>query len=72
MFSWVPGPLMPWAGSLSALILFSGALAMAGPNTFEMRHEWKRRDAIALTLLFALCVLVIYGGQSSPFLYFQF
>jgi hypothetical protein len=54
------------------LLLFAAALAHWGPNTFEIEHKWSLAPALAMGALFAGCMVVIYGGQQSPFLYFQF
>jgi alginate O-acetyltransferase complex protein AlgI len=66
------GPALTWGLSLLGVLLGAAALAHAAPNTFELRHEWRLWPTLGLAGLFALCVLVIYGGQPSPFLYFQF
>jgi alginate O-acetyltransferase complex protein AlgI len=53
-------------------------LAWGFRNTWEMRPDFDRGSrlstglALALGLLFALCVRVIVVNSSSPFLYFQF
>lgn len=72
MFIWSPGMLPIGWPLLIALLLIAGGLAHFGPNTFEMRHKWRPSAASALAILFAACLLIIYGGQQSPFLYFQF
>ena len=76
---------VPTAGSLVAQPLLAGAglavaaaLAMAGPNAFEISrdgaispdHRWTGRLAIASGLAAALAIIA--GTRSSPFLYFQF
>ena len=72
MFGWVAGPLLPWGLSLLILLIVAAALAHAARNTFEVRHEWQPRASLALASLFGICLFVVYGGQPSPFLYFQF
>ena len=67
-----PGLLMAGSGLLLCIILVAAVLAHTGPNTFEMRHEWRPLQAVSLALLFLLCLITMYGGQVSPFLYFQF
>ena len=61
---------------IGAQVLFAmcivAAIAHFGPNTFEIRHQWRPRTAFALACLVILCLASIYGGQVSPFLYFQF
>ncbi|HEX2033946.1 MAG TPA: MBOAT family O-acyltransferase, partial [Chloroflexota bacterium] len=42
------------------------------PAPLPPRLRWGPAPALALTALFALCLLIIYGGNPSPFLYFQF
>jgi alginate O-acetyltransferase complex protein AlgI len=58
--------------TLASLILIAGLLAHKGPNSFEMAHRWRPLAACGLTILFAVCLVRIYGGEDSPFLYFQF
>jgi alginate O-acetyltransferase complex protein AlgI len=57
---------------LTGAVVIAAVLAHVGPNTFEIPHEWGRAATVCLTLLFAACIAVIYGGDQSPFLYFQF
>jgi alginate O-acetyltransferase complex protein AlgI len=72
MFSWKPGiHLYAWS-SLAVLLLIAASLAHFGPNTFELRHQWRRVPAFALGVLLLASIMFIYGGQQSPFLYFQF
>ena len=63
---------MAGSAALLVMILIAGALAHVGPNTFELRHEWRPWQAFSLAALFAGCLIAMYGGQISPFLYFQF
>jgi alginate O-acetyltransferase complex protein AlgI len=72
MFWWTNGPAIPWGVSLTAILLIAAVLAHKMPNTFELRHQWRPLETLAITALFGLCLVVIYGGQASPFLYFQF
>jgi alginate O-acetyltransferase complex protein AlgI len=72
MFTWVPGNAMPGAGALLLVGTVAAALAHVAPNVFEIKHEWRPLQALGLTLVFTLCVLLIFRGQPSPFLYFQF
>jgi alginate O-acetyltransferase complex protein AlgI len=72
MFSWSRGMTPIGWPLLTVLLVIAGALAHFGPNTFELRHEWRPATACALTFLFAACLFVMYGGYQSPFLYFQF
>ena len=72
MFTWKAGIQLDTGRSLVVLLLVAGTLAHFGPNTFELRHEWSLGQAFALGALLAACMVFIYGGQQSPFLYFQF
>lgn len=60
------------AGTLAAMLVLAAGFAHFGPNTFELVHQWRPPMVTALALLFVLCLFVIYGAKSSPFLYFQF
>jgi alginate O-acetyltransferase complex protein AlgI len=71
--------LVPQTGSmvtgwplLLVMLVIAGVCAHFGPNTFEMSHRWTPVYAAGLTGLFVLCLIAMYGGQISPFLYFQF
>lgn len=72
MFSWRPGGAIVGAEMLLAMIGLAAGLAHLGPNTFELRHRWSAPATLAMALLFALSVFIIYGARSTPFLYFQF
>ena len=72
MFSWSAGDLMPGAVALIATGSVAAYLAHVAPNVFEIKHQWRPVQAIGLTVVFALCLLMIFRGQPSPFLYFQF
>ena len=72
MFSWEPGKALVGWPLLTALLFLAAGLAHFGPNTFQLRHEWKPPVNFALAVLFAGCLFVIYVGHPSPFLYFQF
>lgn len=72
MFVWNKAPLLTGAGTLAVFILVAGGLAHGCPNTFEFSHRWHWSLRIALTALFAACLILIYGSKGSPFLYFQF
>lgn len=66
------GRVMTGAPVLLALCVLAGALSHFGPNTFELRHQWRPAAALGMLSLLTLCLAAIYGGQVSPFLYFQF
>jgi alginate O-acetyltransferase complex protein AlgI len=72
MFVWDSVSGLPGAWTLTLPILIAAGLAHWCPNSFELSHRWNWASALALTVLFATCLLVIYGGKASPFLYFQF
>jgi alginate O-acetyltransferase complex protein AlgI len=72
MVTWTPGEVVPGAGALLLVGAVAAYLAHVAPNVFQIKHDWSRRQALGLTLAFALCVLLIFRGQPSPFLYFQF
>jgi alginate O-acetyltransferase complex protein AlgI len=72
MFSWSAGKAVAGWPLLTVLLAIAGALAHFGPNTFQLGHEWKPAATYTLAFLFAACLLAIYGGRQSPFLYFQF
>lgn len=63
---------MTGAVTLAGFIAVAAAFAHLGPNTFQMRHRWSPAGALALAALMVVCLVFIYGGQVSPFLYFQF
>jgi hypothetical protein len=72
MFSWKTGIQMDSGKALVGFLLIAGALAHFGPNTFELPHRWNPAQALAFGVLLLVCMISIYGGQQSPFLYFQF
>jgi alginate O-acetyltransferase complex protein AlgI len=57
---------------LALCIAIAAAIAHAAPNTFEMSHQWSPRITCALAAGLVFCLILITGGQRSPFLYFQF
>ena len=72
MFVWTEGAAVTGWPVLAGLILIAAGLAHIGPNSFELSHRWRPAMALGLAALFAVCMIVIIGGQPSPFLYFQF
>lgn len=72
MLTWTPGVLLTGAPTLFALVLLAAAIGHFGPNTWEIRHDWRPAPSLALAVLFIACLTVIYGGNQSQFLYFQF
>jgi alginate O-acetyltransferase complex protein AlgI len=72
MFSWVPAAGMPGTVGLAAMLLVAAAVAHAAPNSWELKHRWGAVPALGLAGMYVLCLVVIYGGRPTPFLYFQF
>jgi len=72
MFTWKGGVQLATVNTLVVMLVVAGGLAHFGPNTFELRHQWRPVPAVGLGLLLLMCMVFIYGGQQSPFLYFQF
>lgn len=66
------GAEMVGMGALAGMLAIAAAFAHFGPNTFEIDHRWKPREAFALAGLLVCCLILVYGAESSPFLYFQF
>jgi alginate O-acetyltransferase complex protein AlgI len=63
---------LPWAPSLAVAVAIAAVVAHGLPNSFELRHEWGPVAAVGMGAMFLLCLVVIYGANASPFLYFQF
>jgi alginate O-acetyltransferase complex protein AlgI len=72
MFGWGGAALPPGVYLLPVVLVVAALLAHVGPNTFQIRHAWRPAWAAGLAVLFALCLVAIYGGPRMPFLYFQF
>jgi len=72
MFSLTHGITLAGAVPLAIVLAIAAVITHAGPSSFELSHEWSWPVAIGIALLFVLCVLRIFGDESSPFLYFQF
>ena len=53
-------------------LFVAGWWSMVGPNVFEMRHSFTFRQRAFATVALAVCLALIMGTRSSPFLYFQF
>lgn len=66
------GTMIVGAGVLSVMLLIAASIAHFGPSSFELKHKWTPATAFAITALFILCLIRIYGATNSPFLYFQF
>jgi alginate O-acetyltransferase complex protein AlgI len=72
MFTPVRGALVPQAGLAAVSLVIAAWWAMIGPNPFEMRHDWRFRDAFVRAAALAAALAIIAGERASPFLYFQF
>jgi alginate O-acetyltransferase complex protein AlgI len=72
MFVWETATNVKGTGILVLLILVAGGLAHFCPNSFELSHRWGWASALALAVLFAACISIMYGSKPTPFLYFQF
>ena len=72
MFTYHPGTVMPGIFGLLLVLAIAAGVAHFAPNTFELRHDWVPVWSVAFTVGYALCLIVIVGGNASPFLYFQF
>jgi alginate O-acetyltransferase complex protein AlgI len=72
MFTGQDGQLPVGYRVLAPTLVLSALLAHVGPNTFQISYRWPRRAVLAIACLFVICLAVIYGGNPSPFLYFQF
>jgi alginate O-acetyltransferase complex protein AlgI len=72
MFSPAAGIEPVGAAVLTLILLLAFVLAHFGPNSFEMRHEWRPLASAGMAGLLLLSLISIYGAESSPFLYFQF
>ena len=72
MFVPTPGIFPPGSEALVFMLVLCGALAHFGPNSFELRHQWRPAAAMGWAVILLLSLVRIYGADSSPFLYFQF
>jgi len=74
LFSPGPGAELPATGLWTLALAFAAWWSMAGPNAFDLHaaEQPKRRYAFALAAAFGVCVALMAGTGSSPFLYFQF
>jgi alginate O-acetyltransferase complex protein AlgI len=76
---WLAKMLHPASGSmfvgatvLALCVVVAAVIAHATPNTFELSHQWSPQMACAFGFALVCCLVLITGGQRSPFLYFQF
>jgi len=72
MFMPVGGALVQQPVLAAMALAVAASWAMAGPNPFEMRHDYRWTGRTILASGFAGAIAIIIGLRSSPFLYFQF
>jgi alginate O-acetyltransferase complex protein AlgI len=72
MFSIQAGVAVVGGTTLALLIALCTLVTQAAANTFEMSHDWSRRNSWLLATGFAATLIVTYSFKVSPFLYFQF
>ncbi len=72
MFLPVGGALVEQPALATVALAIAASWAMAGPNPFEMRHDYRWTGRTILASGFAGAIAIIIGLRSSPFLYFQF
>ncbi len=60
------------AGPLAGVVLVAAVVAHRAPNSWQLRHQWRPAIVALLVLGFFVCMLAMYVGKQSPFLYFQF
>src|SRR5256885_2500429 len=72
MFSWHAGSSLVGGPVVLGLLIVAAVAAHWGPNTFELPHRWSPSYVAGFAVLLGMCLLVLYGAPSSPFLYFQF
>jgi len=72
MFSWNGLGAEAFPISLFMLLGIGALIIHLFPNTFEVKHSWGLLPSISLGALFVLCIIIVMGGDPSPFLYFQF
>jgi alginate O-acetyltransferase complex protein AlgI len=72
MFAWHAGAPIAGAKTLVVLIAVATAVTQLAPSSFQLSHEWRPYQVVALTTGFAVSLAITYGFGISPFLYFQF
>jgi len=72
MFRFHSGPAMAGLAGLVVMLIIAAAVAHFAPNTFALGHDWHPIWSSAFAVAYLLCLIVIAGARSSPFLYFQF
>lgn len=60
--------------AFSSVLGFAALWGIVGPNAFDLHgaFQWKQRYAFPIAMAFGVCLAIMAGGGSSPFLYFQF
>jgi len=72
MFSWTPFQGMTCFSTLVVLLVLATVVVQGSPNTCEMKHDWRPVLRIGIAMLLLASVFVMYSGQETAFLYFQF
>jgi alginate O-acetyltransferase complex protein AlgI len=72
MFAWKEGAGVSCGPVLLLTIGVAAIIAHGTPNSWELSHRWGTVAALGIAGVFLVCLFQIYGGQPSPFLYFQF
>ncbi len=72
MFAPATGALVPQPALAAFAIAVAAWWAMRGPNAFDLDVKDDGPRRVTLVLTFAVCLAIILGTRSSPFLYFQF
>jgi alginate O-acetyltransferase complex protein AlgI len=72
MFAWNGAPSPAGFAGLVGMLAIAAAVSHLARNSWQVDHRWRPAAGAGLAALFALCLLVIYSGQRTPFLYFQF
>ncbi len=64
----------PTANQFALVLMLALAALIAHwlPNTWKLRHGWAPAPTVGLAAMLLMVMAVLYAGQPSPFLYFQF
>lgn len=74
MFGGVAGAAIPQPEIFVPLLLVAVWWGIIGPNPFDIDRQWKprARRQVVLAAALGVCLAIMAGSGSSPFLYFQF
>jgi alginate O-acetyltransferase complex protein AlgI len=74
MFAPAPGVVFAGVPLFATIALIAALWSMMGPNAFDVDQRWsfKPKHAFAVAAAFGVCLALMAGTGSSPFLYFQF